>query len=87
MFNPVPKKVRGCDGTKCGPLSCREVHHLGTINRPTFTGDDYIWGTQAAGALMAVWDIHDEKYVEVYGYFSGGPWSNGISEDYSEILA
>ena len=85
MFNPVPKKVRGCDGN-CKGLRCQEVHHLGTINRPTFTGEDYLWGTQAAGALMAGWDIHNEKYVRVYGYFSNGPFDNGISEDYTEAL-
>ena len=86
MFDPKPKKIRGCDGTHCGPLCCQEVHHIGTINRPTFTGEDYMWGTQASGALMAVWDIHNEKYVRVYAYFSGGPWANGISEDYSKDL-
>ncbi len=58
-----------------------EVHRLGVINPPTFTGADYLWGTGAAGSLMADWDIHGERYVRVYGLF---PDSNGgvISEDY-----
>lgn len=85
IFNPVPKKVRGCNG-ECKGLRCIDIHHLGTINPPTFTGDDYCWGPQGAGKLMGEWDIHGERYTRVYGYFSGGPWSNGTFEDYSEIL-
>lgn len=71
---------------QCQQMRCVEVHHLGTINPPTFTGDDYIWGTQASGALMGVWNFHRHGYDRLYVYFSGGPCSNGISEDYSELL-
>lgn len=86
IFNPVPKKIRGCDGTRCQGNYCAEVHHLGTINPPTFTGEDYLGGLQASGSLMAVWNIHEQKYMRVYGYFPDGP-GRGISEDYSELLS
>lgn len=84
IFNPVPKKIRGCDGTDCG-LRCYEMHHLGTINPPTFSGDDYLSGPQSSGSLMAEWDIHEKKYTRVYGYFSS-PFGRGTSEDYTKDL-
>lgn len=86
IFNPVPRKIRGCDGSRCSGLACHEVHHLGTINQPTFTGEDYLWGTKAAGSLMGVWDIHNEKYVRVYAHFPGPPGLGGVSEDYTEAI-
>jgi hypothetical protein len=85
IFSPTPKKIRGCDG-KCSGVRCIEIHNLGTLNPPTFTGADYCWGPEAAGSLMGEWDIHGERYTRVYGYFSGGPFANGIVEDYTDAI-
>ena len=89
IFNPEPKKIgmqqHPVTGM-CQQMRCVEVHHLGTINRPTFTGEDYLWGTQSAGSLMGVWNFHRHGYDRLYGYFHGPPGQGGTSEDYSEIL-
>jgi hypothetical protein len=81
-----PKKIRGHEGKPCSGLRCIESHHLGSINPPTFTGADRIWGTTATGWLCGEWDLHAERYTRLAGLFPA-PDGGVISEEYPELLS
>lgn len=82
LFNPVPKKVgEASHPTPCG-WRCYEPHLLGTLNPPTYSGTDVLWGFRGPGSLVAEWNLHEQKYERVYGYFSTGPEARGVIVDF-----
>jgi hypothetical protein len=80
-----PKHIRGCHRGEVCPGRCVEMHNIGGLNTPTYTGADYVWGPQAAGTLYGEWNIHDGRYDHVHGYFPGP--NGGITVDLTEALA
>lgn len=70
---------------ECAPLGCYRPLLFGTINPPTFTGKDIMWGTKAAGSLIGNWDYRSGRLVSLEGHFPG-PEGRIITESYSELL-
>lgn len=69
----------------CPGMACIQLLNFGLINKPTFTGEDVLWGLQATGSLIGDWDYRTSKLVKLRGYFPG-PDGEVITENYGDLL-
>jgi hypothetical protein len=56
----------------CRGIACIQPMVLGQINRPSFTGDDALWGPEAAGNLFANYDYRTDRVVRIAASMAGG---------------
>lgn len=85
LFEGQPKRIRGHGEIPCG-RRCYEIHLLGTVNAPTWTGADVIWGPEAAGSLYAEWNLHKNRYDRAWVSFPMPPHEFSLAIDVSEAL-